>query len=684
MRAGISTITVALAATIMTGVIAEEPGTLDVADYLNYERAADPQLSPDGRTIIYTRSWIDQQADNWDADLWIMNADGTNHRFLVDGSNARWSPDGSRILYLAPDKHKKPQIHVRWMEDGATSQVTRIQTRPISPTWSPDGSQIAYISIIPSKTPWNIELPSPPEGATWSKPPRILDRLHYRQDYVGFTEPGHTHLFVVPANSGSPRQLTSGETNVGPRFFGLFFGASLSWTPDSQSIVFDGLVDSNLDKSFQESNIYRVDVTTKEVTQLTQDEGSWTFPVVSPDGERIAYTGFPKSDKTYTMPRLYVMDIDGGNASMTGGDFDRPVQQLRWDERNRGVYFAAEDQGYVNVFFANLGGKVQPVTRGNHTVSISSLARNTGVGVYSSFYQPVEVATFRLSTDQTPELITGINDDLLQGIDLGEQKDLHFTATDGNEAHGWVITPPGFDENETYPLIMEIHGGPFAMYAGNFRFDFQLFAAAGFTVIYTNPRGSTGYGEAFSQAIDHAYPSVDYDDLIAAVDAIVAQGNIDTKRMYVGGCSGGGVLSSWVIAHTDRFAAAAVRCPVSNWLSLAGTSDIPKFTYAFFQKPFWEDPTDWLHHSSLMHVGKVNTPTIVMTGEQDLRTPMSQSEEYYAALKIRDVPSKLIRFNDQYHGTGTRPSNFMRTVLYMMSWYNRYTIDGAVEAVDIE
>jgi dipeptidyl aminopeptidase/acylaminoacyl peptidase len=216
------------------------------------------------------------------------------------------------------------------------------------------------------------------------------------------------------------------------------------------------------------------------------------------------------------------------------------------------------------------------------------------------------------------------------------------------------------------------------MYNGRFNFQYQVFAANGFVVLYTNPRGSTGYGETFSQAINHAYPSVDYLDLMGGVDAVVANGYIDEKRMYVGGCSGGGVLSSWVIGHTTRFAAAAVRCPVSNWLSMAGTTDIPYFTYSFFQKPFWEDPSDWLKHSSLMYVGNVTTPTAVMTGEQDLRTPMAQSEEYYAALKVRGIPARLLRFNDQYHGTGTKPSNYMRTILYMMSWYNKFTLDGEV------
>ena len=238
---------------------------------------------------------------------------------------------------------------------------------------------------------------------------------------------------------------------------------------------------------------------------------------------------------------------------------------------------------------------------------------------------------------------------------------------------GWIVKPPSFDASKKYPLILEIHGGPFANYNVGFNYMFQNFAANGFVVLVTNPRGSTGYGSEFINGIDHNYPGPDYDDLMAGVDTVVGKGYVDTSRMYVSGCSGGGVLSSWVIGHTDRFAAAAVRCPVIDWLSMAGQTDIPLFTYSFFKKPFWEDPSDWLAHSSLMTVGKVTTPTLLMTGVLDRRTPMPQTEEYYAALKVKGVPVKLLQFNEEYHGTGSKPSNYIRTQLYMMSWFNRYT-----------
>jgi dipeptidyl aminopeptidase/acylaminoacyl peptidase len=261
----------------------------------------------------------------------------------------------------------------------------------------------------------------------------------------------------------------------------------------------------------------------------------------------------------------------------------------------------------------------------------------------------------------------------LAGKHLAKTEEIDYASTGNAKVQAWIVKPPDFDAAKKYPLILEIHGGPFAMYNVSFNYMFQNFAANDFVVLYVNPRGSTGYGSDFSDGIDHNYPGPDFDDLMAGVDTTIAKGFIDTSRMYVSGCSGGGVLSSWVIGHTNRFAAAAVRCPVIDWLSMSGDTDIPLFTFSFFKKPFWEDPSDWLSHSSIMSVGNVTTPTLLMTGVLDRRTPMPQTEEYFAALKVRGVPATLLQFEGEYHGTGSKPSNFVRTQLYMMSWFNRYT-----------
>jgi dipeptidyl aminopeptidase/acylaminoacyl peptidase len=307
-------------------------------------------------------------------------------------------------------------------------------------------------------------------------------------------------------------------------------------------------------------------------------------------------------------------------------------------------------------------------------LSLDSLAKNgTAVGVRSSFHQPGDVVSYDLSGKGTPAQLTHVNRDLLDGLTLGEVEELWYESADGTKVQGWLVKPPGFDPAKQYPLILHIHGGPHAMYNVAFNFSFQQLAAAGHLVLYTNPRGSTGYGTDFGNAIDNAYPSVDFDDLMAGVDAVLARGWVDPSRMYVTGVSGGGVLSSWIIGHSDRFAAAAVRAPVINWLSFAGTTDITEWGYHRYRPLPWEDPTPWLEHSPLMHVGKVTTPTLLMTGELDLRTPMGQTEEYFQALNAVGVEAVLLRFAGEYHGTGSKPSNFMRTQLYLIDWFGKHT-----------
>jgi dipeptidyl aminopeptidase/acylaminoacyl peptidase len=515
-------------------------------------------------------------------------------------------------------------------------------------------------------------MPGEPKGAKWTAPPRLVGTLHYRQDRVGFLEDGYTHLFVVPAEGGTPRQLTTGKWSVGAGE--LRGAATIDWTPDSKSIVFDGNRDGGADLKYQLSQIYVVDVASGTIRDLVSKPGSWGDPSVSPDGKLVAFTGYEPSGHTHTVSDLFVVPIGGGAMRKITGDYDRNPNNLVWAPDGTGVYFDAEDRGSRNVQFASINGGVKAVTTGTHVLTFDSASRDlSAAGTLADPEHPQDIVRVNLRQPDKIAKLTDVNGDVLAGKQIAKAEEVWYTSTGNTRVQGWVVKPPSFDASKKYPLILEIHGGPFSMYNVAFNWMFQNFAANDFVVLYTNPRGSTGYGGAFANGIDHNYPGPDYDDLMAGVDTVVAKGYIDTSRMYVSGCSGGGVLSSWVIGKTDRFAAAAVRCPVIDWISMAGHTDIPLFTYSFFKKPFWEDPSDWLAHSSLMTVGKVTTPTLLMTGILDRRTPMPQTEEYYAALKVKGVPAKLLQFNDEYHGTGSKPSNYIRTQLYMMSWFNRYT-----------
>jgi dipeptidyl aminopeptidase/acylaminoacyl peptidase len=370
------------------------------------------------------------------------------------------------------------------------------------------------------------------------------------------------------------------------------------------------------------------------------------------------------------------MNIDGGNPRMLTGGLERAPSNPVWAPSGREILFDVESEGAYNLHVATLDGRVRPVTRGTHELRVSSVSRGGGIaGVLSDPYNPGDVVRLSLG-NPSPQRLTRVNEDVLAGVELGKLEEIWYTMPDGFRVQGWIIKPPQFDPAKKYPMQLHIHGGPHSMYGVRFNYAFQEHAANDYVVLYTNPRGSTGYGSAFGNAIKNAYPGKDYDDLMAGVDVVLAKGYVDPRNMFVTGCSGGGVLTAWIVGHTDRFRAASSNCPVTNWLSFVGTTDGPGW-YRNFEKLPWEDPSEHLRRSPLMYVGNVKTPTMLMTGVGDLRTPIAQTEEFYQALKLRKVPTAMIRFNDEWHGTSSKPSNFMRTQLYLRSWFEQWmTPDG--------
>ncbi len=661
-------------ACLPTLIAAQAPGSdrLNLDLYLEFETVADPQISPDGSQIIYTRGWVDKQADRRETSLWVMNADGSKNRFLARGSNARWSPTGDRIVYTAQGEPKGSQIFVRYMDaEGATSQITRVEKAPTAIAWSPDGTRIGFVMSVESKVSWPIKMPRAPEGARWVETPRIVERLDYRQDGTGFDDDVYRHIFVVPATGGTPRQLTDGNWHHN----------GVEWTPDSKQILFGSLRVEDADYQWRESEIYSVNIDTGAITQLTKRKGQDGNPQVSPDGKRVAYTGNDWSKDTWQDSKLYVMNIDGSNPRMVSGAWDRSPQSVTWKEDGTGVYFTAQDSGSQNLYFLPLAGsrpdEVQVVTKGTHMLTTASIANGKAVGVLTSPQKPGDIVSYDIAAPQQMKQLTAVNDDILAGKKLGQVTEMWYTSPDGLKIQGWYVTPPDFDATKKYPMQLHIHGGPHSMYGVGFNFGWQEHAANGYVILYTNPRGSTGYGSSFGNQIMRAYPSKDYDDLMAGVDELLKKGFVDPRNLFVTGCSGGGVLTAWVVGHTDRFAAASSNCPVIDWLSFVGTTDGASWYYNFEKLP-WEDPSEHLRRSPLTYVGNVKTPTMLMTGVQDLRTPMPQTEQFYSALKLLKVPTAMIRFNEEWHGTTSRPSNFIRTQLYLRHWFEKHKRSPAV------
>jgi dipeptidyl aminopeptidase/acylaminoacyl peptidase len=646
---------------------------LALRDYLDFEDVQTPRLSPDGRQVLFTRRAIDQINDRWDNALWLMNADGSKLRYLVKGGGARWSPDGSRIAYTAEGEPSGSQIFVRYMDaEGAVTQVTRVPKGPGDLAWSPDGKWIAFRALVPMKEKWNVAVPPAPAGAKWVEAPHIVEKLSYRRDRVGFTDEGFQQIFVVPADGGTPRQLTDGPYNHG----------APEWTPDGKTLVFSGLREAESDWMWRESEIYALDVQSKAIRQLTSRKGPDGNPAVSPDGKLIAYTGYDQSTDTWIEQKLYVMSADGSGSRVLTATLDRSPQGLNWAADGSGVYFTVDDRGSRNLHFVPVaGGPVREVTKGVHLLSVTDIDKaGNAVGVRSSFTEPGDVVLFNVARPVLKPL-TSVNADILHGKQLASAEEIWYPSVDGFRIQGWIVKPPGFDPSRKYPMMLAIHGGPHAMYGVGFSFSWQEHAANNYVILYTNPRGSTGYGAAFGNAIKNAYPGKDFDDLMAGVDTLVNRGYVDAKNLFVYGCSGGGVLTSWIVGHTDRFAAASANCPVTNWLSFVGTTDGASW-YHNFEKLPWDDPSEHLRRSPLMYVGNVKTPTMLMTGVRDLRTPMPQTEEFYMALKLRKVPTAMIRFNDEWHGTSSRPSNFLRTQAYLRNWFDRFAAKGAAATTD--
>jgi dipeptidyl aminopeptidase/acylaminoacyl peptidase len=641
---------------------ADEPkGHLTVGHYLDWEYVSNPQISLDGTQIAYVRRITDKVNDKYENWIWLINFDGSKNRQLIKGSSPRWSPDGKRLAYIAA-VDKRPQIFVRWMDSGEATQITHLEQGPSNITWSPDGEKIAFNMLVPAAQPQWITMPPKPKGAEWSKPPMVVERLNYRQDGVGNLPLGYNHIFVVPATGGTPHQLTDGD----------YEHEDPQWSPDGKTLIFSAVRKPDAEYLRSGSEVYALTLADGTITPLTDRDGPDSNPVISPDGKHIAYTGYDEKKYSYHVSKLYLMDFDGKNQRCISEGLDRSVYQYIWAPDNSGVYFIVEDRGNADVRFAPIKGDIKQVTKGNHMLGYLSISSTRkAVAVRSAAWEPGDLVTFALDKPELKE-ITQVNDDLLDYIKLGEVEEIWYKSFDGWDIQGWIVKPPDFDPNKKYPLILYIHGGPHAMYNVEFNFEFQNHAANGYVVLYTNPRGSTGYGQKFGNAIWYAYPKDDYHDLMAGVDAMLKKGYIDENNLFVCGGSGGGVLTSWIVGHTDRFTAAVVMKPVTNWYSFAGTTD-GIFGYYWFKKMPWEDANEYLERSSISFVGNVTTPTMVLTGEEDLRTPMEQTEQYYRALKMQKKDTAMIRIQGEFHPIGAiHPTNKIAQILYLRHWFDKY------------
>ena len=679
------TLTLFAALGLSLGAYAQDgPKLFTAEDVFDLEYANDPRISPDGTQIVYERRANDIMTDSTASNLWIVNVDGSRHRPLVSGiasaSSPRWSAEGDRIAYIQ-ETGNGTGVYVRWMDTGQTALLANLQTSPADLTWSPDGQWLAFVKSVPATTEPIAKPRAKPEGAEWSEPVKVIDAAQYRWDGKGFLETAYAHIFVIPAEGGSPRQVTSGDFNHdGP----------LSWTRDGLGILFAANRDDGWELTSGESDIYRVSVSDGTLTQLTDRDGGEQAPVMSPDGRQIAYIYDDNRKIPYRNKILHVMAPDGAGDRALTADLDSSVRDIQWAGK-RQIYFHYDQRavryvarvsmsaGYSNVA-AGLGSTSlgRPYLSGSFTVSSNGTVAYT----LGSAHRPAEVA---VSDRRGERVLTTLNDDLLDDRTLGEVTEVIYNSSfDGQEIQGWYITPPDFDPDRKYPLILEIHGGPHLAYGPYFSAEMQLMAAEGYVVFFDNHRGSTSYGEEFALLLQYKYSSPeDFADHMSGVDALIEKGIADSANLFVTGGSAGGIASAYAIGLTDRFSAAAVAKPVVNWISKTLTADsyIGQISHQFPGMP-WEEFEHYWQRSPLSLVGNMTTPTMLITGEEDYRTPISETEQLYQALKLRRVEVVMVRVPGSSHGIAGRPSRLVAKVDNILAWFARYRSDQDDAASD--
>lgn len=652
------------------------PSTLFTAnDLFKLQTASDPQVRPGGRMVAYVRASADIMADRNVRSIWLIDLATGNQQPLVatagQHSSPRWSPDGKRLAYISTPEGGSPQLMVRWIDSGESAKLASLPEAPGNISWSPDGSQIAFVMFTPGEGPKLGSLPSKPEGAKWADPLRIVDQLVYRTDSEGQLKPGVSDIYIIPSDGGAPRKLTNGE---------IHDESALAFSPDGRFIYYSANTKADWMRDPVESEIWRVPVAGGSPVALTDRDGPDSEPAVSPDGRLIAYTGYDDRKLNNQDSRLYVMNADGSGKRMLTGGFDRAVSDPQWSDDGRSIFVQYIDRGIGKVGRVTLDGKVTELV---HGMSSSSLDRPYSGGVYdaasgviaytvSDTQRPSDIAVYRGGRVQR---LTDLNAPLIASKRLAAIQPLAVTSSrDGKPIDAWVVLPPTYQPGQRLPTILEIHGGPSASYGPYFATDMQLYAAAGYAVVYPNARLSTSYGEAFSIGAKGNDPFPDYEDFMSTVDAAIAAGFADPNNLFVTGGSYGGYAAAAIIGKTDRFKAAALQKPVINWISKILNTDISAYQheYTYGAQP-WDDPTVLWKNSPLSLVGNVKTPTLIVVGEKDYRTPVSESEQYYGALQLRGVPTSLAIVPGASHGGLTaRPSQSAGKAAAIIAWFDRY------------
>ncbi|MFA9218069.1 MAG: prolyl oligopeptidase family serine peptidase [Sphingomonadaceae bacterium] len=685
------------------------PRPISEIDLMRFQWLGEVQLSSDGRTASYVQLNVDDKKEGYESSLWSVTlASGERRRLTQSGRDAapRWSPDGKYLAFtrqLEKDgKPQPPQIWVLPMDGGEAVQLTRLPKGASNPRWSHDGRSIAFLS---TSNPQDLQQAACEADAKRDKascnPLRVSDvqvitRAVYRSNgsgYNDFSRPSHIWRVAFTPNgpAAAPQQLTQGSYNE----------REIVWSADDQRLFF--LSSPTLEPYYERprTTVYAVPAGGGNPAPVHQVEGSVNGLSLSPDGQQLAWYSVRNLPvQSHTRTNLWVAPVAGGtprnltvkydweSGGGSAGDQSAPraggeVLPL-WSADGKSITTVVAKQGRANLErIAVDGSAIEPLTSGDQTVVRYASNGQQLVAVISN---PTELNELYQIGDGAPRRLTQVNQALFSELALTPPQDLWYTSFDGAKVHALVQTPPGFDPSKKYPLILNIHGGPHAAYGHTFFHEMQWMAAKGYIVLYPNPRGSTTYGEAFANVIQHRYPGDDYKDLMAGVDELVKRGWVDTKRMGVTGGSGGGLLTNWVIGHTDRFAAAVAQRDIANWADWWYTADFTFFQEDWFKHTPFDDPEDYRKRSPITYVKNVKTPTMFVLGDADSRTPAEAGgDQMFRALKYRKIPTAMVRFPGESHelSRAGKPWHRVERLQHIVNWFDIYLMGKTSNEYDL-
>ena len=709
------TISLIIALNLSAFSLAAEKRAITEMDLFKFVWIADPQISPDGSRIVFVRVWVNQKADRYESALWIVPAGGGGSRQLTSGprdGGPRWSPDGKTLAFIrSSEKEGRPQpaqIYLLSLDGGEARPLTDVPKGAGGFEWSPDGKTIAFsVTDDGKKEP---EKPNPENADPKEKTPervsdvRVISKAVYRSNGPGYlNSKARTHIWTisVPATTADQpkaKQITKGNFDEG----------NLSWSPDGSRIYF---VARRVAEPYYESartDLYSVALDGSDERKLLTFEGGMRDYTFSNDGKRLAFGGSlsNKPVQSYTQPDLFVVNAEPGAAPKNltasydfdigggiGGDQRAPRGGggggVVWSRDDRWLYVNVAEHGAANLKRIDAAsGKVEPLTTGAHEVQSYTMTKDASkmALLVASSTNIGDIFSLDTASGKLTQL-TRVNDELFSQLNLTDPEEIWYTTFDGKKIQAWIQKPPNFDPAKKYPFILEIHGGPHAAYGFTFTHEFQWMAAKGYVVLYTNPRGSTSYGQDFGNIIQYNYPGDDYKDLIAGVDEVVKRGYIDTSKMGVTGGSGGGVLTNWTVGHTTRFAAAVSQRSIADWAGFWYTADFTLFTPTWFRAAPWEDPKDFVNRSPITYVKNITTPMMFIEGEADWRTPPNEGGEImFRALKYRKVPTVMVRFPNESHelSRSGAPWHRIERLQHIVNWFDKYLQDKPIKLYDVE